>query len=175
MKIQEVMSRNVFVCGPEDSLSQAAQRMWDGDCGCVPVLDGSGSVCGMITDRDICMAAYTQGLPLHQIQVRSAMSPQLHCCRPEDTIEHAQALMQRHRVRRAPVVDGDRLVGIVSLGDLLARSSQHARREPALRADSLVQTLVVILARNVEAEGGRDNTSRDGASSSHATAAHHRS
>ena len=63
------------------------------------------------------------------------------------TIEGALKLTQRNKIRRAPVVDGDRLVGIVSLGDLLARSSTHdARRERALRPEILVQTLVAIAA-----------------------------
>jgi predicted transcriptional regulator len=75
MKIQNVMTRDVSACSPEDMLSRAAQLMWERDCGCVPVIDHSGVVCGMVTDRDICIAAYTQGLPLHQIAVRRAMSP----------------------------------------------------------------------------------------------------
>ena len=77
MKVQEAMTRNVAACGVRDMLNRAAQLMWECDCGSVPVVDEAGNVCGMITDRDICMAAYTQGLPLDQILVRSTMSPRL--------------------------------------------------------------------------------------------------
>jgi CBS domain-containing protein len=145
MKIQDVMTRDVSACSSDDMLSRAAQLMWERDCGCVPVIDHSGVVCGMVTDRDICMAAHTQGLPLHQIAVRSAMSPHVHACRPEATIEEAQTLMRRNKVRRAPVVDSDHLVGIVSLSDLVVRAP-HARKPPGLRPEVLIQTLEIISA-----------------------------
>ena len=90
MKVQDVMTRNVAACGVDESLNRAAQLMWECDCGSIPVLDASGSVCGMLTDRDICMAAYTQGLPLTQIPVRNVMSPHL----------HASDLKTRSRMRK---------------------------------------------------------------------------
>ncbi len=143
MKVQDLMTRNVSVCRTDDSLSRAAQLMWECDCGSIPVVDASGSVCGMITDRDLSMAAYTQGLALQQIQVSSAMSPELYFCSPADTIEDVEALMRRYQVRRAPVIDSTGLVGIISIGDLLVQGSQ-SRREPALRPDALVETLAII-------------------------------
>jgi CBS domain-containing protein len=144
MKVQEVMTKNVAACGARDSLNRAAQLMWECDCGCVPVLDDSGAVCGMITDRDICMAAYTQGLPLHQIAIDRVMSPHLYACSPEDTIESAESLMQRNKIRRVPVIDGNRLVGMLSLSDLLLRSPRAPRRDAAMRPDALVETLAII-------------------------------
>jgi CBS domain-containing protein len=147
MKVEDLMTRNVSVCGAEDSLNRAAQLMWECDCGSVPVVDASGCVCGMITDRDLCMAAYTQGLSLHEIQVRSAMSPKLYACSPGDPIAEAEALMQRNKVRRAPVVDSTGLVGILSIGDLLIQDLQ-SRREPGLRPEALVQTLATISSPN---------------------------
>ncbi len=147
MKIREVMTRNVSFCKMDDSLTRAAQLMWEGDCGSVPVVDAAGTVRGMITDRDICMAAYTQGLALNRIQVHSAMSPRVHSCAPEDTIEEVHALMQRHKVRRAPVLEDGRLVGVVSLGDFFVHASA-APREPGLGKDRLVETIAVISAPN---------------------------
>ena len=146
MNVQDVMTRNVAACGVDETLNRAAQLMWEGDCGSVPVIDDSGAVCGMVTDRDVCMGAYTQGLPLTQIPVRNVMSRHLHACRPEDSVEDAQALMQQHQVRRAPVLDGKRLVGILSLGDLALRSPQHAhaRTDACLRPESIIHTLVAI-------------------------------
>jgi CBS domain-containing protein len=61
MKIRDIMSQDVATCREDDSLDRAAQLMWDRDVGSVPVVDGEGRPLGMITDRDICMAAYTQG------------------------------------------------------------------------------------------------------------------
>jgi CBS domain-containing protein len=154
MKIQDVMTRDVSACSTDDMLSKAAQLMWERDCGSVPVIDSSGSVCGMVTDRDICMAAYTQGLPLHEIAVRRAMSSHVHACRPEATIEEAQTLMRRNKVRRAPVLDRDHLVGIVSLSDLVARAA-HAPKQPGLRPEILMQTLEIISAPN-DVQGAED-------------------
>ena len=74
MKVMDAMTRSVAACNEEDTLNRAAQLMWEGDCGCIPVLDAGGDVRGILTDRDVCMAAYTQGLPLQQIPVRRAMS-----------------------------------------------------------------------------------------------------
>jgi CBS domain-containing protein len=142
MKVQDAMTRNVAACNQDDILNYAAQLMWDYDCGAVPVLDGLGIVSGIVTDRDICMAAYTKGLPLTQILVRDAMSRVVHTANPEDTVESALALMRRGRVRRIPVTDGGRVVGMLSLSDLM-RVLRSSRRD-APQAESIVETLVLI-------------------------------
>ena len=99
MKIDEIMKRNVKVCRQGDNLNSAAQLMWDNDCGCVPVLasDGSGKIVGVITDRDICMAAYTQGKPLCEIAVESAMATKALTCKPSDDLVLAEAIMRETR------------------------------------------------------------------------------
>ncbi|MCI0617634.1 CBS domain-containing protein, partial [bacterium] len=67
MKVEQLMTGNVHVCHPQDTLSTAAEKMWTYDIGCLPVMDDSEQPIGMITDRDICMAAYTQGRSLAEI------------------------------------------------------------------------------------------------------------
>ena len=74
MKIQNLMTRDVRTCRREDVLVEAARIMWENDCGSVPVVDAQRHVVGMITDRDICMAAYTRGQRLADMTVESAMS-----------------------------------------------------------------------------------------------------
>ena len=76
MKVEDLMTRSVGTCRPTDTLSSAAQLMWERDCGCVPVVsdDGSNRVVGMLTDRDICMAAHFRGaspgaLPVGQVMI----------------------------------------------------------------------------------------------------------
>lgn len=119
LQIQEVMSAPVAVCHRDANLSAAARLMWEKDCGAVPVVDENGTAVALLTDRDICMAAYTQGKPLTEIGVRSAMSQWLVACHPEDSIEVAEQLMSKHQVHRLPVVNKEgRPVGIVSLSDL---------------------------------------------------------
>jgi CBS domain-containing protein len=127
MRVGELMTIDVKACGPGDSLNRAAQIMWENDCGCVPVADGAGKVVGMLTDRDICMAAYTQGRLLAEISVSSAMSKTIVSCRADDAVAAAERLMREERVRRLAVVEADgRLAGILSLSDI-ARRARHER------------------------------------------------
>jgi CBS domain-containing protein len=119
MQIKQFMSLPVLACQLTDTLSQAAQIMWEHDCGVVAVVDGAGVAVAMVTDRDICMAAYTQGQPLSAIPVSAAMSKRLIACHPDDSIEQAEALMSTHQIRRLAVVNGEgQPVGILSLNDL---------------------------------------------------------
>jgi len=69
--------------------------MWENDCGCVPVVDRAARLIAMLTDRDICMAAYTRGGTLKDIRVSAAMSSELFACRPDDDLLVAQKMMAR--------------------------------------------------------------------------------
>jgi CBS domain-containing protein len=148
MKVERIMTRNVVTCNQNDTLNTAAQLMRENDCGCVPVIsaDGSGAVVGMLTDRDICMAAYTQGKTLMQLPVTCAMAKKVITCKPTDDIRHAEALMRDNRIRRLPVVDDNgKLVGIVSLNDI-AREAEAERRSGAkeISGPEVVETLAGI-------------------------------
>jgi CBS-domain-containing membrane protein len=113
------MIKDVKACRMWDSLNVAAQLMWDHGCGSVPVLDANSKVAGMLTDRDICMAAYTQGKALREILVSSAMSKVVHFAKPEDNLVVAEGIMKAGKVRRLPILDADgRLAGIISLDDI---------------------------------------------------------
>jgi CBS domain-containing protein len=119
MLAHDIMTTDVKTCRPGDSLQVAARLMWEGDCGCVPVVDDEQHVVGVITDRDICMAAFTQGVPLSESRVDSAMAKEVSCIHPDDSPALAETTMQRLQVRRLPVVDrAGVLVGILSLADL---------------------------------------------------------
>jgi CBS-domain-containing membrane protein len=119
MLVKDIMTAEAKSCRPDDSLQVAAKMMWEGDCGCVPVVDDEKRVVGIITDRDICMAAFTQGLPLSESRVDSAMAREVTCIHADDSPALAEAAMQRLQVRRLPVVDrAGTLVGVLSLADL---------------------------------------------------------
>jgi len=135
VKIEKLMVKNVLSCFPEDDLRVPARAMWEGDCGSVPVVDSWSRVIGMITDRDICMAAYTQGRKLEEIRVQDVMSKNVTICKTTDSLEQAEELMRRQEVRRLPVVDADKhLVGLLSLSDIArsARSAPSAARDASL-------------------------------------------
>lgn len=146
MAIADLMSRNVATCRADDRLDAAAKLMWDLDIGCVLVLDDHRRVTGIITDRDICMAAYTQGKAPQHIFVHEAMAREVYACLPDDNIAEAEEIMRRRRVRRLPVVDLDgRLVGLVSLNDLAREAvRQQTRVERDLTGLDVSATLAAI-------------------------------
>ena len=120
MKVADLMTRDVRACAIHESLNAAARIMWDYDCGCAPVVDGHGRLAGILTDRDLCMAAYTQGLPLEAIPVERAMSARVVSCARGDDLETAHRLMRTHQIHRIPVADSrGRLVGILCLSDVV--------------------------------------------------------
>ena len=128
MQVEALMTKDVMTCSPQDTLNKAAQIFWDCCCGCVPVVDPNSQVVGMLTDRDVSMAAYIQGRALRDIQVSTAMSDNPLSCSSEDTIATAENLMRDKTVRRLPVIDNDgRLVGLLSLNDI-AREAARQRR-----------------------------------------------
>lgn len=132
MKVEQVMSRPVITCRPTDTLDTAAGLMWEGDCGALPVVDHDGIVVGVVTDRDICMAAYTAGKDLRSIPVSTAMAKIVIACLPTDELGNAEAIMSRGQVRRLPVVDGHaRPIGIISMNDI-ARVASRLNRGAAL-------------------------------------------
>lgn len=156
MKISDIMIKQVWTCGREDSLNVPAQLMWDHDCGCVPVVDAAGKPIGVVTDRDICMAAYLSGRDLRSMQVSQAMSEHPFTCRPGDSIVDAEEIMRSHQVRRLPVVEAGRVVGIVSLNDLALAASPKPRRgaKQAVAPTEVAETLAAICAhRNGKTSG----------------------
>jgi CBS domain-containing protein len=138
---RSLMNAPVRACSPDDSLAQAAQLMWNNDCGAIPVL-ADDKVLAVITDRDVCMATFTQGKPPSQLQVKGAMSKQLFSCAPDASIASVLATMADKHVRRLPVVSDDaELVGIISLADV-ARWAKSLTN-PAVDA-ALTETLGAI-------------------------------
>jgi len=145
MKVRELMTREVATCLRDEDMNCAARIMWECDCGIVPVVDAERRVLGVITDRDVCMAAYTMGGALASLRIGDAMAKEVFSCSTEDTVEKALLTMRQTRVRRLPVVDGSgKLVGIVSINDVArAAALEHEARVPSLAKD-LVEALATI-------------------------------
>jgi CBS domain-containing protein len=128
MKVEQIMNRSVRCCHPQDSLNKPAQIMWEEPCGAVPVVDDQRRPIGFLTDRDVCMAAYTQGRLLSEIPVEMAMSRNVVSCTTEDGLDSAAQLMRQKRTRRLPVVNQDgALVGLLSLDDLACEAARPLR------------------------------------------------
>lgn len=144
MKARDLMTAEVVACGPNDSLECVARAMWEEDCGSVPIVDEDRRVLGMVTDRDACMAAYTQGRLLSAIPVHEAMSRDVISIGEEDSVEDAEKRMREHQVRRVPVVDASGvLTGVLSLNDL-ALAARGGRRGNSITADRVADTLAAV-------------------------------
>src|ERR1700758_852261 len=123
MTVEDIMTTDVKSCGADTDLATTAKIMWDGDCGIVPVVDEAQRVIGLITDRDVCIAAATRSLAPANIRVREVMSGNVFACFEDDDVRAALKTMRERRVRRLPVLDAEnRLAGILSMNDVVARA-----------------------------------------------------
>lgn len=158
MRVDERMTKNVRCCNTGDSLAEAARLLWEHDCGCAPVVDDEGQLLGIVTDRDICMAAYTTGRGLHELHVADIMARNLATARPQESLHQAELIMRARGVRRLPVVDErHRVVGMLSCNDLCrwvddggSNGSQHHD------AVHLVGTLATVGRPRVAAKADTD-------------------
>jgi len=133
-KISEVMTSEVQIVRPDDTLQDAAAMMAEQDVGALPVCDGS-RLQGMITDRDIAVRAVANGRDA-DTPVREVMSEDVIWCSEDDGTQDVLERMGQRQIRRIPVVDANRnLVGIVSLGDLAIEDEENV--DEALRSISM--------------------------------------
>jgi CBS domain-containing protein len=115
--VGDIMTRNPRTVDAGDSVAEAARQMRDGDFGSVLVLD-NGRVDGIVTDRDIAVRAVAEGRDPESTQVSAIYSTGVATVEPSQSIEDAVQTMREHDIRRLPVVENGRPVGILSLGDL---------------------------------------------------------
>lgn len=122
MNVKDVMTSNPRACSPADSLQAVAQVMREEDTGFVPIVD-NGRLVGAVTDRDIVIRGVAAGMPPTE-PVRGVITTDIHAITPDVNAKEAARLMGEHQVRRLPVVENGRLVGIVSLGDLAVKEGE---------------------------------------------------
>lgn len=143
--VSDLMTRTVYHCRSRDDLHRVAGAMWDHDCGALPVVDDAGRTVAMVTDRDVCMAAYTRGEALQRIPVTVAASHAAHSVGPETEVAVAEAVMRMHRVRRLPVLDiGGNLVGVLSLLDILRNARRPIEEDDGLGYENVAATLAAV-------------------------------
>ena len=125
MRVKEMMTGNATACTPTATLADAAGFMWENDCGVLPVVTDEGKVVGLITDRDICMAAALNNRNLSNIAVEEVVSGKVYSVAPEDDIHKALETMQACKVRRLAVVNEDgTLEGILSMNDIVLQAQE---------------------------------------------------
>jgi CBS domain-containing protein len=129
MKVEKLMSSSIWACTPDATLDQAVRLMEEHDCGWLPVVPGRGRyhVVGVITDRDICLAAHHLGTSLRKVHVREVMTVDVVTCSTQDETSTACARMRRAQVRRLPVVDEEgQLAGLLTLAQLARAAGERA-------------------------------------------------
>jgi CBS-domain-containing membrane protein len=122
--------------------------MWDNDCGILPVVKDGGKVVGLITDRDICMAAAINNRNLSNIAVEDVISGKVYSTSPDDDVHMALETMQERKIRRLPVVAADgTLGGILSMNDVVLRAQEAKdKKAPDLAYADVVNTYKAICA-----------------------------
>ena len=133
MNVRDVMTSNPRTVSPNDAIQVAARIMKEEDTGVVPVVE-NGRAVGIVTDRDIVLRAVAEGgvdRPVRDIATREVF-----CVRPDDSTREAERIMSQRQIRRLPVVEGDRLVGIVSLGDIAVKEGKDGRTGDTLESIS---------------------------------------
>jgi CBS domain-containing protein len=129
MKVQDVMTSEVKSCRPETNLAEAAAMMLEYDCGALPVVDNENKVIGMITDRDIAIAAATKARLASEIPVGEVISRKVYSATLDEDIHAALKTMRHEKIRRLPIVNRDGMLqGILSLNDIALRAEEERGR-----------------------------------------------
>lgn len=129
MTVAEIMTTYPDALDAEASIRKAAQMMRDGDYGVVPITDENGSLVGIVTDRDIVIKAVADGQDLDD-PIRDCMTQSPDSIAQDTSVEEAMRLMAKRQVRRLPVVENGRLIGMLSLGDIATSpESEHKKAD----------------------------------------------
>lgn len=127
MKIRELMSLDVCYCKPNDTVTDVAKKMNDYHVGSIPVCNENRNVVGIITDRDIALRCVAYGKNTNATLTNEVMTTSVCCCGSDADVQDATKLMSEMQVRRIPVLEKDRLVGMISLGDLANNKNVSAK------------------------------------------------
>ena len=151
MKVKEVMMGTPYFGTLWANLGEAAALMWKGNCGFLPVVDDQEKVCGVVTDRDICIALGTRNQKAGEVRVGEVMQHRVYGCNPEDDVHIALQSMRDGHVRRLAVVDyNEKLVGVVSMDDILLHAEPNSfGNEPELSANEVVRTYRWIMRKDL--------------------------
>jgi CBS domain-containing protein len=123
--VREVMTANPIALPATSSVVDAARTMRDSNIGDVIVVD-NGRICGIVTDRDITIRGVAEGRDISQLKLADICSREITTLSPTDSVDDAVRLMREKAIRRLPVVEGGKPVGIVSLGDLAVERDPHS-------------------------------------------------
>ena len=125
MNVNELMTKNVITAKSNDTILDVAKMMKDHNIGCIPIVENGQKVLGVITDRDIVLNMAKYNFDPASTNVKEFASDVVYRIKPDADIEYALDLMKKQKIRRLTVLDGERLVGIISLGDIAVHSNMN--------------------------------------------------
>lgn len=129
VNVKEIMSSDLVVCTPNDTIRDVALLMAKEDVGALPVCKCDHDLIGIVTDRDLVIRGYAQGMT-PEAPVEQCMTEDLITCHEDTSLSEVGELMSENQIRRVPVVRNNRLIGMVSLGDLVTEEySDHIAAE----------------------------------------------
>ena len=117
MKVKECMSRNIWFCSPDDSISDVAKIMKEKHVGCIPICNTERCVVGILTDRDIVLRSVACDKNVENKKISDIMTCNPMCCDLNDEISDITKLMSRTGIRRIPVTENGNLIGMLTVGD----------------------------------------------------------
>lgn len=129
MKARDLMTSDPTTCRPSDNLKAVISVMRKEDCGMVPITEGNGEqrVTGVATDRDIALALGDRDEKPSAVRVSEVMTTKIVSCEPEADVHEVSRKMQEAQVRRILIVEGGRLLGVISTADLARASTQSSK------------------------------------------------
>lgn len=176
MKVREIMTADVASAAPDTTLEEIATMMKEADAGAIPVVDDNALI-GIVTDRDIVLRCVAEGKDPAECTAEDIVSENLETVEPDDDVEEAAQLMAHRQIRRLPVVEDGRLVGMLSLGDIAVKESEdtagdalesvsegvkHNRRpaQPMAKGDGMSPAVKKRAAARQDLERGEQGTAR---------------
>jgi CBS domain-containing protein len=141
MRVSDVLESNrqtLATCIPEESIASICTRLSALNIGAFPVCDAKGALVGIISERDVVRAFAKDGARLADMHVRDLMTREVKTCTRETPMVEAEKVMNKHRVRHLPIMDGVKLVGMLSIRDVMVWRQQEARDEVNVLRDAMI-------------------------------------
>jgi CBS domain-containing protein len=141
MIVSDVLQSNrqtLATCIPEESIVSVCTRLSSLNIGAFPVCDAGGALVGIISERDVVRAFAKDAARLAEKRVRDLMTRDVVTCRSASTMLEAERLMHKHRIRHMPVMDGDRLAGMLSIRDIMVWRWRESREEANVLRDAMI-------------------------------------
>jgi CBS domain-containing protein len=141
MRVSDVLKSNrqtLATCIPDESIVSICTRLSALNIGAFPVCDVHGTLVGIISERDVVRAFAKDGARLADRHVRDLMTREVVTCTQETTMLEAEKLMHQHRIRHMPILDGARLIGMLSIRDVMVWRWQESRDEVNVLRDAMI-------------------------------------